>query len=136
MASRLVEFKITGLFGLYDHRIELKLKDRITIIIGPNGRGKTVCLKFIEALFRNRHSYFGEIPFRTADFVFAGGQKITLVRSEEMDSPDEQSDIRGLLLPIPRARDAAVADMSVAAIDQNLAGLLRRFRELPCWRGR
>jgi predicted ATP-binding protein involved in virulence len=57
MLSRLSEFRVEGLFGLYDHRIALNLEDRITIIIGPNGRGKTVCLKIIEALFRNRYAY-------------------------------------------------------------------------------
>jgi predicted ATP-binding protein involved in virulence len=46
MTSRLTEFHVEGLFGLYSHKIQLNLKERITIIIGPNGRGKTVCLKF------------------------------------------------------------------------------------------
>jgi ABC-type branched-subunit amino acid transport system ATPase component len=88
MKTRLEEFKIDGLFGLYSHRIALNLTDRITIIIGPNGRGKTVCLKFIEALFRKRYTYFAEIPFRTAEFTFTGGEKIILKRSKE---PEKQA---------------------------------------------
>ena len=71
MLSRLSEFRVEGLFGLYDHRIALNLEDRITIIIGPNGRGKTVCLKIIEALFRNRYAYIADIPFRLASFHFS-----------------------------------------------------------------
>ncbi len=85
MKTRLEEFKIDGLFGLYSHRIALNRTDRITIIIGPNGRGKTVCLKFIEALFRKRYTYFAGIPFRTAEFTFTGGKKISLKRSKEPD---------------------------------------------------
>ena len=54
MTSRLAEFEIRGLFGLYSHRIRINLAERITIIIGPNGRGKTVCLKFIEAFFKKK----------------------------------------------------------------------------------
>jgi len=54
MVARLKEFRINHLFGLYSHIIPINLDERITIIIGPNGRGKTICLKFIEALFRKR----------------------------------------------------------------------------------
>jgi predicted ATP-binding protein involved in virulence len=87
MLSRLIEFKIEGLFGLYDHQIRLNLLERITIIIGPNGRGKTVCLKFIEAMFRNRYSYFFDIPFHVATFSFNDGQSIEVKRSEEGEYP-------------------------------------------------
>ncbi len=83
MKSRLAEFKIDGLFGLYSHRIVLNIEERITIVIGPNGRGKTVCLKFIEALFGKQFAYFMEIPFLKADFVFTGGERISIELVEE-----------------------------------------------------
>jgi predicted ATP-dependent endonuclease of OLD family len=86
MKPRLAEFIIDGLFGLYSHRIPLNDKEHITIIIGPNGRGKTVCLRLIEALFRNRYSYFFEIPFRTAQFLFTEGQSITIARSQASET--------------------------------------------------
>ena len=63
MVARLKEFRINHLFGLYSHIIPINLDERITIIIGPNGRGKTICLKFIEALFRKR---FFSLKFRLA----------------------------------------------------------------------
>jgi ABC-type iron transport system FetAB ATPase subunit len=87
MVARLAEFKIGGLFGLYDHRIAFNLDERITIIIGPNGRGKTVCLKFIEAFFRKRFSFFAEIPFRNAEFIFTNGSRIKVERSDEEGIP-------------------------------------------------
>jgi predicted ATP-binding protein involved in virulence len=83
MTARLAEFRIEGLFGLYNHRIALHLQERITIIIGPNGRGKTVCLKFIEALFRKRYTFFTQIPYRTAEFLFSDGELITLETIED-----------------------------------------------------
>jgi predicted ATPase len=92
MTSRLTEFRIDGLFGLYSHRIPLNHKERITIIIGPNGRGKTVCLKLIEALFRKRYAYFLDIPFRFAEFLFTGGETIKLVL---IDGPDKLTDRSG-----------------------------------------
>lgn len=83
MKSRLAAFKIEGLFGLYSYRIDLNLEERITIVIGPNGRGKTVCLKFIEALFCKQFAYFMEIPFQKADFNFTGGESISIELVEE-----------------------------------------------------
>jgi energy-coupling factor transporter ATP-binding protein EcfA2 len=61
------------------------MKEHITIIIGPNGRGKTVCLKFIEALFKKRYGYFAGVPFEYAEFSFTGGEKISLRRLESAD---------------------------------------------------
>ena len=83
------------LFGLYDHRIKLNLDDRITIIIGPNGRGKTVCLKIVEAFFRNRYRYIADIPFRLATFYFTGGEIVVLHRRDDamefsMKAPDRE----------------------------------------------
>lgn len=97
MASRLAEFSIDGLFGLYSHRIPLNDQERITIIIGPNGRGKTVCLKCIEALFRKNFNYFAEIPFRKAEFRFHDGRSIVIDRkerepAEERNADDDQGD--------------------------------------------
>src|SRR5438874_13379233 len=86
MTSRLAELQIDGLFGLYSHRISLNVKERITIIIGPNGRGKTVCLKFIEALFRKKYAFFSEIPFRSVQFTFTGGEKIRIETARRRDS--------------------------------------------------
>ena len=43
--------QILQLFGMFDHDIKLKTKDRITIIHGPNGVGKTTILKLIKDVF-------------------------------------------------------------------------------------
>jgi ABC-type branched-subunit amino acid transport system ATPase component len=53
---RVVEIGVKGLFGLYDHTVKLK-DERVTIIHGPNGVGKTVFLKlvhdFLQGDFKN-----------------------------------------------------------------------------------
>lgn len=38
---RIKSVSVEGLFGLYDHTIPLNLEDRVTVIHGPNGVGKT-----------------------------------------------------------------------------------------------
>jgi len=86
MVARLKEFRINHLFGLYSHIIPINLDERITIIIGPNGRGKTICLKFIEALFRKRFFYFSEIPFSSAEFEFDNGDLLKLECADDRDT--------------------------------------------------
>ena len=39
---KIKEISVLNLFGLFDHTIEFKLEDHITIIHGPNGFGKTI----------------------------------------------------------------------------------------------
>lgn len=60
---RLQQIVVDGLFGTYDHIINLKLTDRVTLLHGPNGVGKTVILGMIDALLRKRFDYFQNIPF-------------------------------------------------------------------------
>jgi len=44
MSTRLTKIEVVNLFGIFKHTIPLNLTDRITIIHGPNGYGKTVLL--------------------------------------------------------------------------------------------
>ena len=60
---RLERIEVDRLFDVYDHRIDLKLNDRVTLLHGPNGTGKTVMLRMIDALLNARLSYFQRIPF-------------------------------------------------------------------------
>ncbi|WP_242038138.1 AAA family ATPase [Tolypothrix sp. FACHB-123] len=53
---RIQQISVNGLFGLFDHVIPLNMDERITIIHGPNGFGKTAILKILNAFFNNRYS--------------------------------------------------------------------------------
>ena len=44
MSTRLTKIEVVNLFGVFRHVIPLNLTDRITIIHGPNGYGKTALL--------------------------------------------------------------------------------------------
>lgn len=53
------QIDIHSLFGYFNHEIPLKENDRITIIHGPNGVGKTTVLRLVHDLFKRRfHSLF------------------------------------------------------------------------------
>jgi predicted ATP-binding protein involved in virulence len=60
---RATQFSVSGLFGIFDHKIPLKTSDRITIIHGPNGFGKTVFLRMIDDIFHGRYSRLAHTPF-------------------------------------------------------------------------
>ena len=60
---RLQRIVVDGLFGIYDHQIDLKLADRVTLLHGPNGVGKTSVLRMVNALLRNDFAFFRRIPF-------------------------------------------------------------------------
>lgn len=83
MATRLQKFSVTGLFGLYSHTINLCTDLHITAIIGPNGLGKTVCLKLIEALFARNYSFFLQVQFESAEYVFTSGEVVLVKQTAE-----------------------------------------------------
>jgi predicted ATP-binding protein involved in virulence len=60
---RVTRISVKGLFGIFDHSVRLNLADRVTIVHGPNGFGKTVLLKMIDALLGFRTLEFRSTPF-------------------------------------------------------------------------
>jgi predicted ATP-binding protein involved in virulence len=52
------------LFGIFNHDIPMRLDDRMTIIHGMNGYGKTTILKMVNALFHRRYSDLRATPFK------------------------------------------------------------------------
>jgi predicted ATP-binding protein involved in virulence len=61
--KRIRQISVTNLFGIFNHTIPLKMDDRITIIHGPNGFGKTAMLKLLHALFSQDNRLLQAIPF-------------------------------------------------------------------------
>lgn len=60
---KIVKIEVKKLFGMFDHEINLKTNDRATIIISPNGYGKTTILKLINSLFSGDLSPFFLVVF-------------------------------------------------------------------------
>jgi predicted ATP-binding protein involved in virulence len=81
-AVRVSKIKVTGLFGLYDHEINFKLGDRVTILHGPNGVGKSVLLRLVAAFFGGRYAEFTQTPFDTFAISLTDGSLIE-IRVEE-----------------------------------------------------
>ncbi len=80
VSVRLSRFEVIGLFGQYDNIIPIHLDERITAIIGPNGRGKTVCLRLIDALYHRHFWEFSNVEYNSLCFYFNNGSSIEIIR--------------------------------------------------------
>lgn len=89
MHRRLKNFKVEGLFGLYRHDIALNQDKHVTAIIGPNGVGKTLCLRMIDALFNKKYNLFLLIPFGACTYAFSDGLEIKI--SKEISTSKESA---------------------------------------------
>ncbi|WP_133513070.1 AAA family ATPase [Candidatus Thiosymbion oneisti] len=75
---RVSSIQVEGLFDLYDHQVDLKPDDRVTILHGPNGVGKTMLLRMVNDLLIGRYNLFLQIPFRRFTLIFTDGSEIEL----------------------------------------------------------
>lgn len=66
-ARRLNAISVKKLFGVFEHRIELN-EERITIIHGPNGFGKTAVLRLVAGFFERHYSMLRNVPFESVSF--------------------------------------------------------------------
>lgn len=69
----LSEIKVCGLFGRFDHRIVLNEDERVTIMIAPNGFGKTMILRIVNFLFNRQLRRLARMPFREVSVKFDNG---------------------------------------------------------------
>lgn len=63
---------IRNLFGHFDHTIKFK-KENITILTAPNGYGKTICLKIIDAIFNRKLNFLSELQYSTIELETSNG---------------------------------------------------------------
>lgn len=75
-AYRISSIKVEGLFGMFDHEIPLNLDERITIVYGENGIGKTMVFRIVVALFRMDFVALEQLPFDRVEVDFFGGDRL------------------------------------------------------------
>lgn len=103
---RLHRVEVDGLFGLYDHRVDLELNDRVTFLHGPNGVGKTTILKMIDAMLTERFEFFRSTRFRRLLLAFNDGTELELDKSVAKDEEANVGELR--LTANGEVRSAAV----------------------------
>jgi predicted ATP-dependent endonuclease of OLD family len=77
---RLTKIQVSKLFGVFDHVIPLNLDDRITIIHGPNGFGKTAMLQLVQSVLGNQFSKLRRVPFETFTLNLEDGRELSVTK--------------------------------------------------------
>jgi predicted ATP-dependent endonuclease of OLD family len=78
---KIQQISVSGLFGIFDHVVPLNTNERITIIHGPNGFGKTAMLRLLDGFFNSRYSVFEAIPFVNFRVEFDNKSSIEIVKN-------------------------------------------------------
>jgi energy-coupling factor transporter ATP-binding protein EcfA2 len=100
---RVKRVSVTGLFGVFDHPIDFNLRERITIIHGPNGYGKTIILRMIDGLLSGSYEVFYSVPYSKFEMTFDDGSRI------EIEKAPSQLQIPSLRAPPNRPRSPTPA---------------------------
>ena len=69
---------VVGLFGLFNHKINLRTKERITILHGPNGVGKTTILRMLKALCSFEFNNLAKFDFSKFTVGFKDGRELSI----------------------------------------------------------
>ena len=114
---RLQRVEVDGLFGLYNHRIDLELNDRVTFLHGPNGVGKTTILRMIDAVLTDRFDRFGSIPFKRLLLRFDDETELELdmAYAQEMTEGQIRFPVDGYIESV--AVDSALSDAAAIATE-------------------
>jgi predicted ATP-binding protein involved in virulence len=129
---RLRKIKTARLFGLFDHFVPLNMDERITIIHGPNGFGKTAILRLVSALFNRQFSVLLELPFESISLEFDNNKTLTLRKRSENALQGEKhsarflsADYDGHTEDLSRLISVEVAETPPGAIEDFLPFLTR-----------
>ena len=79
---RIKEIKIEGLFDMFDHTIPLNMEERLSIIYGINGVGKTMVFKILNSLFNLdliNLIALSKTPFTRLIISYEDGDTLTLL---------------------------------------------------------
>ena len=79
--------KIERLFEIFDYYISFKPDEKILIITGPNGFGKTMVLNIVFNLFNRKFSFFQKLVFDKVTLCLDEDIKITITKTFEEDKP-------------------------------------------------
>jgi hypothetical protein len=85
---KLKSVEVDGLFQVFDHRIPLAAADRVTIVHGPNGFGKTVVLQMIASLISGDTAVFEHVPFSEFRLLFDDDSKFVVKKSMDPKGRD------------------------------------------------
>ena len=87
---------VYGLFDRFNHDIVFNPEERITIIIGPNGFGKTMMLRTLNALFNRPVQTLERMPFKELTVQFSNHSTLRITQSRYTNQRRSGNDITPL----------------------------------------
>jgi len=91
---RIKQVFVDNLFGIFDHVIPLNKEERLTIIHGPNGFGKTAMLRVLNAFFNSQYSVIRAVPFSNFRVDLDNGNRIEIIKPfETLNETRKENDI-------------------------------------------
>ncbi len=81
---------VDGLFNRFNHDLVFNPDEHITIMIGPNGYGKTVILRIIDTLFNKSPQGLTAFPFMRLKVDFDDGTALTVDAPSEEDTNGQE----------------------------------------------
>ncbi len=129
------QVSVNGLFGIFDHVIPLNMDERITIIHGPNGFGKTAILRMLNGLFNSRSSVFSSIPFNNFRVEFDDDSRVEVIKTSDKSgkkNPGEcinlefhKPDSESKTFPLEEMKVSPDKDFPLSILDDIIPGLER-----------
>jgi predicted ATP-binding protein involved in virulence len=89
---KITHIAVKGLFGLFNYEIPLRLNDRITIIHGPNGCGKTTILRLLDALMHSQFNTIRRMYFDQFNLQFDDNSDLQVIRTT--NEPSAQQNLK------------------------------------------
>ena len=89
---RISQITVSGLFNFFNHDLAFKSGEPVTIMIGPNGFGKTMILRLINALFNLPIQTLSHFPFKTLVVTFDDGSTLHIAREYAEQNTLEDQD--------------------------------------------
>ncbi len=83
MNRRIKEIRVEGLFGMFDHVIPLNMDERLTVIYGENGIGKTMIFTLVDYLFKNSQRDLFKKPIDKLTIVFCNSEVLEMNIKEQ-----------------------------------------------------
>lgn len=80
---------VEGLFGLYDHSIDVRSSPRVTVIAGPNGIGKTTLLSLTQALLSGDLRRLAKHDFKQLAVMLQDGRELSATPTT-IDGEDDE----------------------------------------------
>lgn len=82
---------IEELHGLYNYNIGFPEEQKVCIITGPNGYGKTTILKIINHVLQCKFWFFFFLEFKKINLRFKNGRVLIIERINTVESDTEES---------------------------------------------